>query len=92
MINSALAGHDDVSQWKKRLVNVSLLSSREREVFLLLGNGSANREIAKRLSLSERTVKAHLTRIMIKLEVESRLQAGLVSCVYQLDARSSIPG
>jgi DNA-binding NarL/FixJ family response regulator len=78
---------DEVAQWNERTVNVTLLSNREYEVFILLANGSGNREMAKRLSVSERTVKAHLASIMTKLNVNSRLQAGLISCVYQLSDR-----
>ncbi|MGM7670486.1 response regulator [Microbacterium sp. A93] len=51
------------------------LSEREREVFLLVGRGLANAEIAQTLHLSESTVKAHFGRILTKLELTSRVQA-----------------
>jgi len=54
------------------------LSEREREVFDLLGAGLSNREISKSLKIAEATVRAHVTRILTKLGVRSRLQAGLV--------------
>ncbi|MGO3209335.1 response regulator transcription factor [Brachybacterium sp. AOP42-C2-15] len=54
---------------------LSLLSEREREVFLLVGRGLTNSEIAQTLHLSESTVKAHFGRILLKLDVPSRVQA-----------------
>jgi DNA-binding NarL/FixJ family response regulator len=60
-----------------RLTN--LLSARERTVFQLLGAGYDNRSIARELEVSERTVKRHVTVILTKLRLESRLQAGLAA-------------
>jgi DNA-binding CsgD family transcriptional regulator len=70
--------------WATLLDRVTLLSAREMEVLLLLGTGASNRTIAGRLAVAERTVKAHVAQVMAKLAVESRLQAGLVSLVFQL--------
>jgi DNA-binding NarL/FixJ family response regulator len=53
------------------------LSAREREVLLLLVEGMANKLIARRLEISEKTVKAHLTRIFRVLDVTDRTQAAL---------------
>jgi DNA-binding NarL/FixJ family response regulator len=53
------------------------LSAREREVLALLVEGLANKLIARRLSISEKTVKAHLTRIFRVLDVTDRTQAAL---------------
>jgi DNA-binding NarL/FixJ family response regulator len=78
--------------WADQLARVERLSAREAEVFRQLGDGCSNREIARRLGITERTVKAHVAQIMIKLGVESRLQAGLVSLVHYLMAKSSIDG
>ncbi|MCP9624663.1 LuxR C-terminal-related transcriptional regulator [Nocardia otitidiscaviarum] len=72
------------SRWQNETARAALLSSREIQVFWLLGNGRSNRAIAGQLQITERTVKAHVARIMAKLGVESRLQAGLVSYAYQL--------
>jgi DNA-binding NarL/FixJ family response regulator len=55
------------------------LAPRERTVFQLLGLGCDNRSIARRLRISERTVKRHVTAILTKLKLESRLQAGLAA-------------
>jgi DNA-binding CsgD family transcriptional regulator len=58
-----------------------LLTSRERTVFRLLGAGYDNRSIARELGISERTVKRYVTAILAKLELESRLQAGLAALI-----------
>ena len=53
------------------------LSEREREVLALLVEGLPNKLIARRLEISEKTVKSHLTRIFRELEVTDRTQAAL---------------
>ncbi|WP_326797298.1 LuxR C-terminal-related transcriptional regulator [Streptomyces sp. NBC_01808] len=60
-------------------VGLALLSDREREVLLLLADGPTNRRLASQLGVAERTVRAHLTNICRKLNVESRVQAALVA-------------
>lgn len=50
------------------------LTNREHEVALIAGEGATTREIAKRLSLSPRTVDVHLTRIYRKLHLRSRAE------------------
>lgn len=53
------------------------LSEREAQVARLVAEGAANKEIASRLGITERTVKAHLTAIFEKLGVRDRLQLSL---------------
>jgi DNA-binding NarL/FixJ family response regulator len=53
------------------------LTAREREVLDLLATGLANKQIARGLGITERTVKAHLTRIFEQLGVSDRTQAAL---------------
>lgn len=55
----------------------ALLSEREVQVARLIANGASNKEIADRLVITERTVKAHLTAIFEKLGVRDRLQLSL---------------
>jgi len=52
---------------------------RERDVLRLLAEGFANKEIAGRLSLSEKTVKTHVSNILQKLGVADRTQAALLA-------------
>ena len=53
------------------------LTDREREVLDLVRQGLANKQIAWRLGISERTVKAHLTRVFTALGVSDRTQAAV---------------
>lgn len=57
---------------------VSKLTDREREVLMLVAAALPNRTIARRLGIAERTVKAHVTSIVEKLKVASRLEAALL--------------
>lgn len=68
------------------LLLVQTLTARELTVFRLLGVGYDNRAIARTLSISERTVKRHVTAILIKLGLESRLQAGLAAMAMAMMA------
>ncbi|MCA1674614.1 MAG: response regulator transcription factor [Actinobacteria bacterium] len=55
------------------------LSDRERDVLALLGEGASNAAIGRSLSISESTVKGHVTRLLVKLGVRNRVQAALVA-------------
>ena len=59
-----LAGQDD-------------LTAREREVLDLLAEGTSNRQIARALGLSLKTVQNHVSRILDKLQAADRTQAAL---------------
>ncbi|MET7424574.1 response regulator transcription factor [Dactylosporangium sp. NPDC005555] len=69
--------------WPRRVApataDLSALTPREREVLDLLGQGLGNREIAGALTLAERTVKAHVSSVLAKLDVTSRTQAALLA-------------
>jgi len=54
------------------------LSPREREVALAVGQGRPNAEIAAELHMSVATVKAHVSRLLVKLGVENRVQIALL--------------
>jgi DNA-binding NarL/FixJ family response regulator len=53
------------------------LTDREREVLGLVRDGLSNKQIARRLGIAERTVKAHLTSVFQRLGVTDRTQAAL---------------
>ncbi|MFK0297327.1 response regulator [Streptomyces sp. NPDC090442] len=58
---------------------IESLTAREHEVFLLVGQGLSNADIARSLSASEATVKMHVSRILAKLQVDNRVQAALLA-------------
>jgi DNA-binding CsgD family transcriptional regulator len=60
-------------------VRVGRLSPRQRDVFLLVGQGRTNQQIAEALSLSLHTVKLHVSAILRKLELGSRTQIAVLA-------------
>lgn len=72
-LNDFLSGDEPIETASdKRLEE---LSSREREILDCIARGSANLEIARTMSISEKTVRNHITTIFSKLAVEHRAQA-----------------
>jgi len=55
----------------------SELSDREIEVLKLIANGKDNSEIARELFISPKTVKNHISNILMKLQIENRIQAAV---------------
>jgi DNA-binding NarL/FixJ family response regulator len=60
------------------------LTKREIEILHLLAEGLSNKEIAYRLSISEKTVKNHLSSIFSKLQVNDRMQALIYAYKHNL--------
>lgn len=52
-----------------------ILTPREREIFNLLIQNYSTRQIAKQLKISEKTVRNHISNVIQKLGVDSRIQA-----------------
>ena len=67
------AGDDD------DMARVAQLSDREQDVLRLLAQGLPNTAICERLFISESTVKSHVSRILLKLDCENRVQAALLA-------------
>ena len=57
---------------------LAFLTERERQIAALVGNGGSNKQIARQLDISERTVKAHLTEVFRKLGIADRLKLALL--------------
>ena len=62
----------------RKSVSMDELTKRERQVAQAVTDGLSNREIAERLSISERTVKARLTSVFQKMDVRDRVQLALL--------------
>ncbi|MFC9032203.1 response regulator [Streptomyces arboris] len=73
-VAGALLAQDDAGSGTGR---GSTLTEREREVLGLIADGRSNREIARTLVLSEKTVKTHVSNILMKLDLADRTQAAL---------------
>jgi DNA-binding NarL/FixJ family response regulator len=63
---------------------IGALTGREREVLAQIADGRSNREIARALRVSEKTVKTHVSSVLAKLGVADRTQAALLA-VRQLE-------
>jgi DNA-binding NarL/FixJ family response regulator len=81
--------HKFTSHWHTQRSRIGLLTEREHEILMLLERGLGNLQISQLLGVCERTVKAHLTQILRKLGVQSRLQAGLVAAEHMFLADSA---
>ncbi|OIK27799.1 response regulator [Streptomyces malaysiense] len=68
------------------------LSPRERDILALIGDGLTNREIGRRLYLSEKTVKNHISRLLAKLGVQRRVQAAVLASHLEPQGAQQRPG
>jgi DNA-binding NarL/FixJ family response regulator len=66
------------------MLKVDILTVREKEIIRLIGVGLKNKDIAKRLGISDITVRHHLTSIFCKLEVTDRQKLLILAHRYGL--------
>jgi FixJ family two-component response regulator len=95
-IERAIAHHEVTRGLKSRLdivrAHVSALTPREREVFALVIRGDTNKQVARELGCTERTIKAHRHRVMEKMQVQSLAElVSLAERIGVLDDTSGSP-
>jgi DNA-binding CsgD family transcriptional regulator len=73
-LDSAAAGQPRAAQ-----AALGALTPREREVLGLLAEGCSNQELARRLEITERTARTHVSNLLGKLRLASRTQAALLA-------------
>jgi DNA-binding NarL/FixJ family response regulator len=70
---------------------VATLTARERDVLACLGLGLSNQQLAERLAMAESTAKTHVSRILAKLDLRSRVQAAILAQELDLPAPPAGP-
>jgi DNA-binding NarL/FixJ family response regulator len=73
-----------VTTHEKEKIPDNDLSQREIEVLKLIAEGKLNKEIAKQLYISEKTVKNHVSKIFKKLNVSDRTQAAIYAFKHNI--------
>jgi DNA-binding NarL/FixJ family response regulator len=75
----AHVGEAEASERRRAAIQrLSALTDREREVAVAVGSGASNAEVATALFMSEATVKAHVSRLLTKLDAANRVQIAIV--------------
>jgi DNA-binding NarL/FixJ family response regulator len=78
LIGHFSAGGAD-SQKRAALARLDVLTEREREVLVAVGQGLSNADIGRSLYMSEATVKAHVSRLLTKLGLSNRVQVAILA-------------
>lgn len=81
--------HAEIAEYTKRL---STLTPQQVRVLMMLSDGLMNKQIAYELSVSEATVKAHVSAILQKLNVDSRTQAVIVASKLEQGQIEAVAG
>ena len=71
-------GRDETPRAGRMRARLASLTHREQQIAALVGSGGSNKQIARALTISERTVKAHLTEIFRKVGTADRLKLALL--------------
>lgn len=87
-INEDAKGHLKRLEVDATMARIESLTPREREVFVLLGRGRQNREVAIELSISARTVEVYKARMMEKLGCSTIAEIAKLSLLLESDRRS----
>jgi|GEM_PF-386347 len=80
-------GHQEIRPTQANSADTTLLlnlSSRETQVLGLIAKGLRNKEIANHLAIAEKTVKNHVSNILVTLKVRSRTQAAMLAVKAKL--------
>jgi NarL family two-component system response regulator LiaR len=75
----------------EKTLTVDPLTQRELDILRLVAQGCSNKEIALKLSLSELTVRTHVSNILGKLHLASRTQAALYALQKGITSLQDIP-
>lgn len=67
------------SQERDTSHQLRMLSAREKQIFRLLGQGSSNKDIAASIGIQLRTVKFHVSRILVKMNAKNRVEIALMA-------------
>ncbi|MGX9147837.1 response regulator transcription factor, partial [Mesorhizobium sp. 128a] len=78
ILSNVAAGESYVSPTLSAGDPLQGLTERETDILSLVAEGLSNKEVAARLSLQEKTVKHHMTRVLAKLNVRNRTEAALL--------------
>jgi two-component system nitrate/nitrite response regulator NarL len=89
LVNAALERETGRRSATERLTH--LLTTRERQIILLVAEGLSNKAVGRRLDLSEGTVKIHLHNVYQKLQVNNRTSLAALAIAYR-DALALPPG
>ena len=90
LIGMVAGDHDAGRRQENARQLLAALTGRERDVAATVGQGLSNADIAARLYMSPATVKAHVSRLLVKLDVDNRVQIALLVQTAAADPRGPL--